>query len=88
MSLAQGNPFVLTYRLHIIGPAQECSRVTCRVCLSHSCKSSRSDSQAVCPAAAEAQMWPTDDFTCRLQSRPADCHKQHPDHLHNLSLTF
>ena len=33
MSLAQGNPFVLSYRLHIIGPAQECNhRVTCRVC--------------------------------------------------------
>ena len=32
MSLAQGNPFVLSYRLHIIGLAQQCNWVTCRVC--------------------------------------------------------
>ena len=32
MSLARGNPFVLSYRLHIIGLAQECNRVTCSVC--------------------------------------------------------
>ena len=39
----------------------------------------------------ETQMWPTDDFTCRQLSRPADCHKQLPSppvHLDNLSLTF
>ena len=45
MSLAQGNPFVLSYRLHIIGLAQECNWVTCRVSFtifSHNfCKPSR-----------------------------------------------
>ena len=44
MYLAQGKPFVLSYRYNIIGLAQECNRMTCRVCftiLFHSFKPSK-----------------------------------------------
>ena len=84
MSLAQGSPFVLTYRLHIIGLAQECNWVTCRVCFVSQLQ--------VKPVRQSAQQ----QLKCgRLTTSLAGCKvaqlivtSSSPDHLHNLSLTF
>ena len=71
MSFARSNPFVLGYSLlHMIGLAQDC-----RVCFVSSQLQVKPVRQC---GQQKAQKWPTDDFTCRLHCRPADCHSQLP----------